>query len=86
MLLGDGPLYLPRYDSSRLPAVVMVRCECGQRFAVFTGAVPHNSQLVERESLALGLIFVDARAEPFKACGCGFVHDFSLRDVGALVM
>ena len=79
MLIGNNPLSLPRYDAGRLPAVVTVRCHCGARFAVFTGAAgdAHGAQLVERESLARGMAFVDARAEPFKACSCGMVLDFS---------
>jgi hypothetical protein len=78
MLEVKGALYLPPYTGA-LPAVVLVRCVCGLRYAVFTGAVVigDGCELVRAKADAAGLVFVDARVEPFKRCECGQSLDFS---------
>jgi hypothetical protein len=77
-LEGKGLLYLPPY-SGAWPAVVPVRCLCGLRYAVFTGAVVigEGCGLVRAKADAAGLVFVDARVEPYKMCECGQSLDFS---------
>jgi hypothetical protein len=87
MLIGKSPLSLPAY-SGALPAVVVVRCGCGLRFAVFTGAVVRagGAWLVRREAQRRGAVFVDARLEPFKVCACGLTLDFTNCEAPALVM
>lgn len=88
MLIGDGRLHLPAYDG-RLPAVVPVRCTCGRRFAVFTGAlvIGDGCELVKAQAEANGQQFIDARLIPFMNCDdCGQLLDFSTGEVAALVM
>lgn len=85
MLEGKGKLSLPAYDG-RLPAVVIVRCLCSLRYCVLTGAHVEGCKLVKLEVERRGLVFVDARSEPFKLCGCGQVLDFSSGEAAALVM
>jgi hypothetical protein len=88
MLIGDGPLSLPRYDPAHLPAVVLVRCPCGMRFAVFTGTVviDDGCELARASAESRGFVFVDARAEPFRLCDCGTLIDLTASDGAALVM
>lgn len=87
MLIGDGPLRLPPY-SGALPAVVPVRCPCGLRYIVFTGAVVigEGCELVKARAEADGLLFVDARAVPFMNCECGEALDFSPCEFAELLM
>jgi hypothetical protein len=87
MLEGKNPLHLTPYTGA-LPAVVLVRCACGLRYAVFTSAVviSDGCELVRAKADAAGLVFVDARVEPFVMCGCGAALDFSLGDSCEIVM
>jgi hypothetical protein len=87
MLEGKNTLHLPAY-SGALPAVVTVRCVCGRRYAVFTGAavIGDGCELVKANAEARGMVFVDARVEPFKLCPCGQVLDFALTDAREMVM
>jgi hypothetical protein len=85
-LIGKNPLHLPPYTGA-LPAVVPVRCLCGLRYAVFTGAqvIGDGCELVKAQAEANGQRFVDARLEPWLLCACGQALDFS-PDECALVM
>lgn len=87
MLTGKNPLSIPAYTGA-LPAVVPVRCVCGIRYAVFTGAVvvADGPELVKARAEANGRRFVDARQVPFMNCACGQVLDFGAGDVCEMVM
>jgi hypothetical protein len=62
------------------PIECSVRCTCGRRYLVFTGAVVTGDGcgLVKAKADAAGLVFVDARVAPFKRCECGQSLDFSM--------
>jgi hypothetical protein len=64
------------------------RCLCGKCFAVFTGAVAVGSgcELARTSAESRGLVFVDARAEPFRLCTCGQSLDLTVGDMAELVM
>lgn len=88
MLEGKGPLYLPSYTGA-LPAVVPVRCLCGLRYIVFTGAVVvgDGCEMVKAQAEASGLLFVDARQVPFMNCGgYGLALDFTMGETVEAVM
>jgi hypothetical protein len=88
MLEGKGPLYLPPY-SGALPAVVVVRCACSLRYAVFTGVVVigDGCELVRARAEADGMVFVDSRQIPFMNCGgCGLALDFMIGETVEAVM
>ena len=87
MLEGKGPLYLPPYTGT-LPGVVSLTCPCGVLCVVFTGAVVRDGgvEAVKSQAEATGRVFVDARVEPFKLCGCGQLLDFTAGESVEAVM
>ena len=77
---------LPDY---RPPIEQSLRCVCGLRYVVFTGApFPFNERAFEasRERAEWrGARFIDARETPWLICSCGEVLMF-VEDAAAVVM
>jgi len=78
---------IPPY-SNALPVECSVRCVCGLRYLVFTGAVIIGDAESRERARAVGMraTFVDARAIPFMSCECGELLDFTPGEACEVVM
>ena len=63
-----------------------MRCSCGARYFVFTGACVFGRVLecAREKAEKSGRIFIDARQTPFMNCACGRALDFTTNDAGVL--
>lgn len=88
MLTGKNPLKLPAYDG-RQPVECSVRCECGRRYVVLTGAgiVGDAESRARERAEQMRAVFVDARKTPLMNCGqCDAPLDFTTGESVEMVM
>lgn len=78
---------IPSYDG-KPPTEYRVRCVCGQRYWVFTGAKDFGRafERAMEKSENTGRIFIDALQTPFMNCECGQALDFSTGEACGMVM